>query len=192
MDTDSRNPSVEHAFGFRPAVGLSELLRGEELKHDPDRATEYENLYVLGPGLHSGDLIERMGSREMREFLEGAAELFDHIIVDSPASLLMAETRFLAALVDGVVVVAGAGVSSFGMLRRCLDSVEETGARILGIVVNGVRPSPGGYLRQNLDQYYSEESHRQGGDSVPLRRARSMAEPSILIAGDETAGREKG
>lgn len=194
VDMDSRNPSVEHAFGLKPAVGLAELLLGKTLTEDPDRATEYENLFVLGPGLRGSELIERMASKEIRDFLQTATGLFDHIIIDTPASLLMAETKFLAGVVDGVVIVAGAGVSSFGMLRRCLNSVEDAGARIMGIVVNGVRYSPGGYLRRNLDQYYLERSTRQGAEQRPARNAGTSPalQPSGPDTGDETQPGENG
>ncbi len=189
VDVDSRNPSVERGFGLSRGPGLAEMLRGETLDHDPDRVTQYPTLHVLGPGLDCGDLMERLASREMGEFLDGAEDLFDHIIIDTPASLLMAEARLLAPQVDGVLVVAGAEVSTFGMLRRCLGSMEESGGHVLGIVLNGLRQSPGGYLRENLEMFY-----RQGKPSVSVGtqgRVGRAAEPSIILVRDtdETAPR---
>lgn len=182
VDVDSRNPSVERGFGLSRGPGLAEMLRGETLDHDPDRVTQYPTLHVLGPGLDCSDLMERLASREMGEFLDGAEDLFDHIIIDTPASLLMAEARLLAPQVDGVLVVAGAEVSTFGMLRRCLGSIEESGGHVLGIVLNGLRHAPGGYLRENLEMFY-----RQGKplNSVGTQgRVGGGAEPSIILVRD--------
>jgi len=188
VDVDSRNPGVERCFGLTPSAGLGEMLSGASLEHDPDRSTAYENLFVLGPGLHSEDMIERLASRDMADFLEGAEELFDHIIIDTPASLLMAETRLLAPLADGVVVVAGAGVSSFGMLRRALRSIQDSGGNIMGMVVNRVRHAPGGYMRENRESYYRRNTgHRQGngaGISRP-RRNRGQAPAIVLVDEDD-------
>ncbi len=189
VDCDSRSPSIESCFGLQPGPGLADLLGGGQLAHDPDRATDFEDLYVMGPGLRSSDLVERLASRDVIDFIDGAREVFDHVIVDTPASLLMSEARLMAASVDGVVVVVGAGISSFGMVRRCIRSIEEIGGSIVGVVVNGLHQTPGGYLRQNLDQYYANNvGHRSetGASSPP------SAEPSILLTRDKADGQGEG
>jgi capsular exopolysaccharide synthesis family protein len=161
VDVDSRTPSVEERFGMMPGPGLAELLLGEEVPHDPARETPHKNLHVLGPGLRSNGLIERIASREMEDFLAGAEEVFDQIIIDTPASLLMSEAKLLAPICDGIVVVSGAGVSSFGMLRRTLRLLGDSRGNLLGIVVNAVRHSPGGYMRRNIKQFYAQDRGHQ-------------------------------
>lgn len=183
VDIDSRNPSVERGFGLRRGPGLAEMLRGEALEHDPDRVVRFGSLHVLGPGIDCGDLVERLASREMGEFLDGAEQLFDHIIIDTPASLLMSEARLLAPQVDGVLVVAGAEVSTFGMLRRCLETLGENGGNVLGVVLNGLRHSPGGYLRRNLELFY-RQGH-PGGVGAP----KGGDLPSIVLASEDRGRR---
>lgn len=184
VDVNSHAPGVEQNFNLRPSVGLGELLGGEPLQHDPDQATDFQNLFVLGPGLNSRDLLSRMASRAMRDFLAGAEEVFDHVIIDTPATLLMSEARLLAPVVDGVVVVVGAGVSTFGMVRRCLRTLEDTGGRVLGVALNGLRQSPFGYLKHNLSMYYDERRGHSRHTVVPgpaAPRARAQAEQSIIL-----------
>jgi len=183
VDVDSRSPSVEAMFGLPPGPGLAELLAGEPVDHDPDRATEFPNLFVLGPGIKGADLIERLASREISDFLQGAEQIFDHIIIDTPASLLMSEAKLLAPLADNIVMVVGAGVSSFGMLRRALRAMEEAGGRMLGVVVNGLKHAPGGYMRQNIDMYYEQQASQRGDHVAPLPRGRKR-EPSIILVKD--------
>lgn len=163
LDVDSRTPSVEERFGLKPAAGLAELLAGKDIPRDPNRRTPYPNLHIMGPGLRSTGLLERLASLEMEDFMAGAAEVFDHIIIDTPASLLMSEPKLLAPLADGIVLVTGAGVSSFGMLGRAIKVMRESEGNLIGIVVNAVRQSPGGYMRRNIDQYYGQsfEAHRR-------------------------------
>jgi capsular exopolysaccharide synthesis family protein len=189
VDLDSHNPKVETSFGLQAGVGLAELLSGEHLPHDPDQATAYDNLYVIGPGLNTRELLSRLASREMTDFLAGAEEVFDHVIIDTPASLLMAEARLLAPKVDGVLVVVGAGVSTFGMLRRTIRSIEESGGRIMGILLNQLRQSPFGYLRRNTRQYY-DERHGHPRHTVAPRtqsaRAKHRAPASVMLTrGDD-------
>lgn len=186
VDVDSRNPSVERYFGLKTGAGLSEMLNGQQLPHDPDRVLEFESLYIMGPGLNSADLVERLASPEMRDFLESAEELFDHIILDTPATLLTSETRLLTHLADAIIVVVGAGVSTSGMLRRCLNALEASGGVLLGVVVNAVRQAPGGYLRRNIESYYSHKGNapRDRKSPAPGSRVR-RGEPSIVLVNEE-------
>lgn len=41
--------------------------------------------------------------------------------------------------------------------------MRESEGNLIGIVVNAVRQSPGGYMRRNIDQYYGQslEAHRR-------------------------------
>ena len=187
VDMNSHAPGVEQSFGLNPSQGLAELLSGEPLKHDPDQATDYENLYVLGPGLRSRDLLSKFASRAMRDFLAGAEEVFDHVIIDTPATLLMSEARVLASLVDGIVVVVGAGVSSFGMVRRSLRILEDTGGRVMGVVLNGIRQSPFGYLKRNLAMYYDERPGHPRHTVVPgPGNVRSRPDQSIVLVKEDS------
>lgn len=161
LDVDSRNPSVEASFGLQLGPGLAEILAGQSVPRDPSRKTPYPNLHIMGPGLRSNGLLERLASREMEDFMAGASEVFDHIVIDTPASLLMSEPKMIAPLVDGIVLVTGAGVSSFGMLRRALRVMRESDGEMLGVVVNAVRHAPGGYMRQNVDMYYAQDRAQQ-------------------------------
>ncbi len=157
IDINANHPGVEGQLGLMPGPGLAEILAGEAVEHDPDRNTGHKNLFVMGPGVRSHELTEGLASKAMSDFLGGAQEVFDHVIIDAPATLLTAEAKLLAPRVDGIVLVVGAGVSSFGMVRRSLAALREIGGNVVGIVLNGVRQTPGGYLRPNIEMYYSEE-----------------------------------
>ena len=181
VDANSRNPVIEKIFNLEPAEGLTDMLSGESLVQDPDRETYIENLFVVGPGTHETDLIEKLASKEMSNFIRGAERLFDYVIIDTPAVLLSSEAKLLAPMVSGILITVGAGNSSFGMLRRCIRNMEESGGVILGVVVNGVRHVTGGYLRQNRDMYYSQHSTSES--------AADVLPPSKRLAASRTRGK---
>jgi Mrp family chromosome partitioning ATPase len=124
------------------------------------RATEFPNLFVLGPGLRGSELVGKLASRDIVEFLEHAEETFEHVIIDTPPSLIMSDAKLLAPIVDGVIAVAGVGISTIGMLRRCLNELQQGGANVLGVVLNGIRPTRGGYMSRNVEQYYAYSEGR--------------------------------
>lgn len=153
VDLSARRPCIEKCFHLEPSEGLVELLHGDCSPEQAVQVTDFDNLCVIGPGLALEDLSGRLASREMLRFMEWAEEEFDHVIMDTPPALLMSDVKLLAPLVDGVVVVVGVGVSSLGMVRRCLREMEIVGASMIGIVLNGLRSTRGGYLRRNLELY---------------------------------------
>ncbi|MBI5094665.1 MAG: AAA family ATPase [Candidatus Hydrogenedentes bacterium] len=162
VDISVRHPSIEHSFGLAPAEGLGEVLCSKHNFMELVRATEFPNLFVLGPGLRGSELIGKLASRDIVEFLEHAEETFEHVIIDTPPSLIMSDARLLAPIVDGVIAVAGVGVSTIGMLKRCLTELQQGGANVIGVVLNGIRPTRGGYLSRNMEQYYAYSEGRDG------------------------------
>ena len=54
-------------------------------------------------------------------------------------------------------------ISTIGMLRRCLNELQQGGANVLGVVLNGIRPTRGGYLSRNMEQYYAYSEGRTTG-----------------------------
>lgn len=180
IDICPRDPSLELHFGLEPSVGLAELLSGEISANTAARATRFPNLRVMGPGLHEAGLAGRLASREMMKFLEQAEEDYDHVVIDSPPVLLMSDAKLLAPVVDGVLVVVGVETTTLGMVKRCLRELDQANANLLGVVLNGIRPTRGGYLKSNLDQF-----HRYG-DHDPEELASVGEYPEMHVDGTST------
>jgi len=163
------NASVEEHLELEPSRGLSEILFGNYPLPEVVQQTVFPGLFVLTPGYEVDRLATKLASREMVQVLEDAERHFDHVIIDTPPELLLSDAKLLAPVVDGVVVVVGAGVSTLGMFRRCMDDLEQVGANVLGIVLNGIRPALGSHLKHDLalfDSYYRER-RKDHGEEVP-------------------------
>jgi len=192
IDTGTRDQSIEWCYGLDPGPGLSEVLYGNAALARVARQTEFANLEVLGPGFATEALAGGLASRNMMEFLEKAEQDYDHVIVDTPPSLLMSDAKLLAPLVDGVIVVVGVGVSTQGMVRRCLREMEQVDANVIGLVLNGIRVTRGGYLRRNLDLYYGygenrghpRERRRPPTAKVADVPSQDDSEPPIMLMAD--------
>lgn len=154
VDVSGRKPSLEKCFRLQRAVGLAEVLDQELAPEDAVRVTEHEHVALIGPGLDCEELANRLASRNMVKFLEWAEREFDHVVLDTPPLLLMAEAKLVAPVVDAVLVVCGVGKSTRGMLRRCLRDLNQIGAVVTGLVLNGVRRTRGGYMQANSRKYY--------------------------------------
>ena len=176
VDICARRPNVERNLGMDPAQGLAEIFESGLAFEACVRASNVPGLDVLGPGTAKGFVVGRYASRELVQLLEQAEQSYDHVIIDSPPALLMADAGMLAPVVDGVIVVAGAGVSTQGMVRRCIQDLAQAGAHVAGIVLNRAKPVPGGYMAANLQSYYHYGTEERAPSSAP--------DPTILLLDD--------
>jgi Mrp family chromosome partitioning ATPase len=80
----------------------------------------------------------------MREIVEEVAELYDQVILDTPACLGLPDAKTVSELSDGIVLVVRAGVTPKQDVETMLEILDQR--RILGLVLNGVaqNSSPSG------------------------------------------------
>ena len=98
----------------------------------------------IGPGnLHSlvyagnhPNVINLIESGVFEQFLKMACKRFDYIILAAPPVLGSLEARAICAKVDGVVLVLASGNTRRQIARKCKETLEEAGGRILGVVLN--------------------------------------------------------
>ena len=74
--------------------------------------------------------------KKLLQFLRGR---YKHVIIDSPPAISFTDAAILSTLVDGVVLVAMAGKSSIHLMRRFKQRLGNIGARIYGVVLNGIK-----------------------------------------------------
>ena len=86
--------------------------------------------------------------------------------IDSPPAISFTDAAILSTLVDGVVLVAMANKSSLHLMRQFKQRVSAIGARIYGVVLNGIKSGSMeyDYYGSGYYQYYS----RSDGDETPL------------------------
>jgi protein-tyrosine kinase len=158
VDADLRRPSIHQLFALPSLSGLSDGLRSVEDR----KLTLVEvssHLTVLPAGRPDPDPMSVLTSSRMQYVLDEAREKFDWVIVDTPPVGLMPDAHLLAAMVDGALLIIGAGMSPHRAVAKAADVIGRD--RILGVVLNRVARndmSHGAY-------YYSYY-----GDPTDLRR----------------------
>jgi capsular exopolysaccharide synthesis family protein len=165
IDCDLRRPRVHTYFGLDNDKGLTHYLSG-----DPDINQLFQtyeklpNLKVLASGPASPNPAELLGSKEMKILLDTLKENFTHIIVDTPPILSFTDATILSTQVDGVLIVAHSGRSSRALVRRVKQRLLDVGARVFGVVLNGIKTHSleygygyGYYYGDRYARYYNEE-----------------------------------
>jgi len=133
IDADLRRPMIHTLFGVPNEPGFSETLTaGGPLPFV--QATS--RLSLLTAGDCGGDPMKTLASEGMRRVIEDARSDFDWVLVDTPPIGLLPDASVLVSMADGALLVALAGKTPHGVIRRAAETLGQD--RIFGVVLNGV------------------------------------------------------
>ncbi|MEZ4599278.1 MAG: polysaccharide biosynthesis tyrosine autokinase [Syntrophotaleaceae bacterium] len=153
IEGDLRRPRLHRIFKLNNAKGLSNYLAGE-VDGPIMQKGPLPRMAIIPAGPIPPNPAELLVSSRMQTLLEAAARDFDFIICDAPPLLPVADTRILARLFDGVILICNAGKTTFDMAERSVKMVHDLRARLLGLVVNRHDIAKSGYYHQSYYDYY--------------------------------------
>jgi capsular exopolysaccharide synthesis family protein len=160
LDADMRRPGIHRMLGMANRSGLSNLFLGPDPAERIGRSRrDLPNLLVVTSGGLPPNPAELLASAKMDRILEEFHKHVDVVIIDTPPSLV-SDAQILAGKVDAVVLVIQPGKTHAAMAKACLETLNRSGARIVGVVMNRIPRNRsyyyGGY------QYYASRSENKG------------------------------
>ena len=160
IDGDLRRPGVYQHLGLSNDKGLSDVINDDLNWRDLLVTPEgLPHLHVLPAGPPSRRAADGIGEA-LRQILAEATNDYDLVFCDAPPLLGFAESLQVAALVDGVVVVALAGQTDKAAVASVFASLKRLRANVLGLTLNEVRSDMSeryyyyGYYGKNYSRYY--------------------------------------
>jgi polysaccharide biosynthesis transport protein len=188
VDADLRLPSVAEYMGLEGAVGLTTVLIGQVDLQAAIQPWGDHNLHVLTSGEVPPNPSELLGSRSMANLLEQLTSQYDVVLIDTPPLLPVTDAAILAKITGGAVVIAAADRLHRQQLADGLGSLEDVGARVLGVVLNRLaRKQNDGY--SYYDYAYASApatgakgttKARRSGWLAPRRRKHTRAASDLL------------
>ncbi len=165
IDSDLRRPGVYQHAGISNDKGFSNVVIGEAEWRDLLQSPEgLPDLDVLAAGPPSRRAADGVGEA-LKRLIAEAGDEYDLIMVDAPPLLGFAESLQIAALVDGVVVVALAGQTERTAVASVLASLKRLKANVIGLALNEVRADMSeryyyyGYYGKYYSRYYKALSN---------------------------------
>ncbi len=150
IDANFRRPGVHRVFGLAEAPGLADVLAGSATLESVVQATDTRGLSVLPVGSAEQRVFERLGTEPMGALLERASEKFDLVLIDTAPAVVAGDAFSIATRCDAVMMVVRAMSEKRGMVNRIKNDLADGRAELLGVIVNGVRASAGGYMKRNI------------------------------------------
>jgi len=134
VDANLRRSQLHRLFGVPDSPGLSDVLIGRAALDDALIAVEEHHLTVLPAGAAPTHPAELLGTLTMRRTLDLLRSRFDTVLIDAPAAAPLADVGILTPLVDSVLVVVRAGVTTKPAIHDTIAALD--GSRLLGVVLN--------------------------------------------------------
>jgi len=153
IDANFRQPSVQGLFNQCPQGGLSGALVGDGNWRDLVCEVEH-GLFVMASGAMPHNPSELLHSGQMTQMLDEMKSMYDYVIIDAPPVLVVSDASVLATLVDGVILAVRAGSNTHGVVQRAKETLTHVRAKFIGVILNGLRTTAGGYLQKNYNTFY--------------------------------------
>lgn len=153
IDCDLRRPKLARLLSMKGNVGLSNLIIKPELLRKAVQDSGIPNLDVIFAGDVPPNPSELLGSSRMKKLIDNLRENYDYIILDTPPVNMVTDACVLVPESSGVLFVVRSGVSERGATIHAVEQLEYSKAKILGFVLNEVKPENDYYGYRKYGQY---------------------------------------
>lgn len=148
VDADMRSPSIHTLFDAKNEDGFSNYLTGTDDLRSLIHETDIPNLWLMTAGRTPPSAAELLSTDRAAEMVAKLLEQFDHVVVDAPPLLGLADAPLISNAIEGVVyVIEARGVPIRG-INLSLERLHDSNANLLGAVMtkfSGKESSQYGY-----------------------------------------------
>ncbi len=159
VDCDFRKPTQQTIFHSNNKKGISNIF-AENLA--PDQVIQHSSvagLDILTRGPEVPNPCELLNSTTFSGILKKLSEQYERIVIDSAPVTAVADSQILSAISDVTILVLRAEKSTRRFSQQAMHMLLSVGARVLGVVVNGVPVGGGHYGYYYGYGYYGKYGH---------------------------------
>jgi len=169
IDGDVRLGGLHRPLRGIRRPGLTDILAGRIPAEAAVQGTQHDHLWFIGAGsrMHRGP--ELLCSDGMPRLLAGFRPSYDVILVDSAPLAAGVDPYALGAATGNVLLVLRTGVTDRGLAEAKVEMLHRLPLRVLGAVLNDVRPGTAyTYYSYSLQGYEVWEEDPEGSASKML------------------------
>lgn len=140
VDGDMRSPSVHQLLGRNPDKGLSNYLAGDNALDELLIDAGQYGFVAMTAGPLPPNAAELLTSDRLSALLARLLEKFDHVVIDSPPVMGLADAPLIGNRVEAVVYVVESHGIRRGLVRAAVERLADAGARVIGTVLTKFDP----------------------------------------------------
>jgi capsular exopolysaccharide synthesis family protein len=166
IDADLRRATLGRLFEVPDCPGLSDVLRGDATLEDAlVPINQVGGCQLLPAGSPEANPNRILRGKNFAPMLERLRRTFDVVIIDTSPVLPVPDALILGRLADGAVIATRHDQSRFPAVERANNLLTGAGIPVLGVVVNGARPSGSRVTGGDYYAAYTSRTDRVPGDS---------------------------
>lgn len=135
IDCDMRSPSVHGLFDMDNGRGVSNFLSGSNDLDSLIRAAGPDGLSVMSAGPQPPNAAELLSGDRLDMLIAQLLTRFDHVIVDSPPVMGLADAPLIASKVEGTIYAVESNAIRASLVRVAIGRLRASNGNLLGIVL---------------------------------------------------------
>jgi polysaccharide biosynthesis transport protein len=135
IDCDMRSPSIHGIVGVENGQGVSNFLSGTDALAGLVRPAHADGLSIMSAGPQPPNAAELLAGDRLGELIARLLEQFDHVIVDSPPVMGLADAPLIASKVEGTVYVVESHAIRSSLVRVAIARLKGANAHLIGAVL---------------------------------------------------------
>ena len=137
VDANLRSPQAHNLLNLDNTRGLNEVVFSSVALEDAiQRSPLDNNLFFLSSGQSTTEPTKLLSSKQMQALTKQLQSAFDLVIYDSPSTMSLADSSFLAVNTDGIILVVQLGSTNRHSVKKALNSLNASRTSVLGVVAN--------------------------------------------------------
>ena len=145
VDADMRSPSLHHHVNLSNDKGLSNFLSGAEPIQNLIQKPANEPFHAITAGPQPPNAAELLRGDGLERLITELSRNFDHVIIDSPPVMGLADAPIIANWTEGTIFVVEAHSLKTRAVRQAISRLRLGRAKLLGVVLTKFEPRRGSY-----------------------------------------------
>ncbi len=135
IDADMRSPSIHAMVGGSNDAGLSNILAGQVDWRTLVQPTAYKNVWLISTGPMPPNAAELLSSDSLERLMKECTSEYDHVIIDSPPILGLADAPLLVRAVEGCLLIVETKGVAVRAIRSSIERLRMAHGNIFGAVL---------------------------------------------------------
>ena len=163
VEADIRRPSVLNSFyKFDQEVcGLGEIITSNASLKDTIFTVPGTKLEIITSGAKRFDMSDIVSKEQITKFFDLLKVEYDYLIIDSPPVQPVSDTLVLTQAVDYNFFMIRSDSSKTLAFMSSIKKIQNVGAKIDGIIINGLDTSKDSYYNYNYNYNYSSRYYNR-------------------------------
>ncbi|KAA0911325.1 polysaccharide biosynthesis tyrosine autokinase [Pusillimonas sp. ANT_WB101] len=141
VDTDMRKGHINQYFGLPRQNGFSEIIAGTVTIDDAIHRDVLTNLDLITTGTLPPNPAELLLSPTATAAINSLASQYDFIILDATPTLAVSDALALAPQAGTTFLLCRADITTLGEIQESVKRIQQTGAKVKGIIFNDLTSS---------------------------------------------------